>query len=257
MSLRRLALGRREEAVHPNTFRAAISEFVATGLYVFAAEGSAIALRKLYGDTSSTGALIMVALAHAFAFTTAVAVSTRLSGGHANPAITFGALLGGRLSFIRAIYYWTSQLLGAIGASLLLRVTTGGIRPRGLSLALGMTAWNAMMLEAVTTFGLMYTVYATSIDPRRSSLAAIAPIAAGFLVGANILAGGPFDGAAMNPARAFGPALVGWRWSHHWVYWVGPFFGSGIAGIMYEFIMIPAELPQSTSSTQPLAGDGY
>ncbi|KAK2402329.1 putative aquaporin TIP-type alpha [Trifolium repens] len=68
------------------------------------------------------------------------------------------------------------------------------------------------------TFGLMYVVYATAIDPKRGSIGTIAPLTIALVVGANILAGGPFDGACMNPARAFGPALVGWRWHHHWIF---------------------------------------
>ena len=78
--------------------------------------------------------------------------------------------------------------------------------------------WHAVLLEMAMTFGIVYTVYATAIDPKRGSLGVIAPLAIGFIDGANILVGGAFDGASMNPARAFGPALVGWRWGHQWVY---------------------------------------
>ncbi|KAJ4746919.1 tonoplast intrinsic protein 2 [Rhynchospora pubera] len=244
----RFAVGRREEACQLNTIRAAISELVATALYVFAAEGSTLALGKLYGSTSHASGLLLVALAHGFAYSAAVAVSSSLSSGYANPAITFGALLGGRISLIRALFYWSAQLLGSVGASLVLRITTGGMRPHGLSLALGVSGWNALLLEAVTSFGLMYAIYATSIDPRRGTGSAIAPVAAGFFVSANTIAGGPFDGAAMNPARVFGPALVGWRWGNHWVYWIGPFLGSGFAGLIYECLMIPQEFAPCTSS---------
>lgn len=105
------------------------------------------------------------------------------------------------------------------------------------------------------TFGLVYTVYATAIDPKRGGLGTIAPLAIGFIVGANILVGGPFDGASMNPARAFGPALVGWRWRNHWIYWVGPFVGGGLAALIYEYMVIPTEVPHHTH--QPLAPEDY
>jgi aquaporin TIP len=82
---------------------------------------------KLYGSTSNTGGLLIVSLAHAFAYCAALAVSAPLSSGYANPAITFGTLLGGRISLIRALFYWSAQLLGSIAASLVLRVTTGGM----------------------------------------------------------------------------------------------------------------------------------
>ncbi|XP_008800430.2 aquaporin TIP3-1-like [Phoenix dactylifera] len=250
----RFTFGRTEDAVHPDTMRAALSEFIGTALFVFAGEGSVLSLEKLYRDTSTAGGLVMVAIAHALAFFVAVSIAFNTSGGHINPAVTFGALVGGRISVIRAIYYWVAQLLGAIVASLLLRLTTGGMRPLGFSLGSGIGEWHAVVLEIVLTFGLVYTVYATAIDPKRGHLGTIAPLAIGFIVGANILAGGPFDGASMNPARAFGPALVGWRWRSHWVYWLGPFVGAGLAGLIYEFLVIPAEAPHAH---QPLAPEDY
>lgn len=115
---------------------------------------------------------------------------------------------------------------------------------------------NALLMEIVMTFGLVYTVYATAIDPKRGSLGAIAPLAIGFIVGANMLVGGPFEGASMNPARAFGPALVGWRWRNHWIYWLGPFVGAALAGLIYEFGVIQSEPPLHTHH-QPLAPEDY
>ncbi|PNX60120.1 aquaporin TIP1-1, partial [Trifolium pratense] len=56
--------------------------------------------------------------------------------------------------------------------------------------------------------------------------------------GANILAGGAFDGASMNPAVSFGPAVVSWTWTNHWVYCVGPLIGSTIAAVVYEIFFI-------------------
>ena len=118
----------------------------------------------------------------------------------------------------------------------------------GFSLGHEIHERHALLLEVVMTFGLMYTVYATAVDRSRGggNVGTIAPIAIGFVLGANILAGGPFDGAAMNPARAFGPALVGWSWRHHWVYWVGPLIGAGLAGALYEFVV--AEQPEAPAA---------
>lgn len=106
------------------------------------------------------------------------------------------------------------------------------------ALSAGVSVWNAFVFEIVMTFGLVYTVYATAIDPKKGDLGVIAPIAIGFIVGANILAGGAFTGASMNPAVSFGPALVSWTWTHQWVYWAGPLVGGGIAGVVYELIFI-------------------
>ncbi|PKI66425.1 hypothetical protein CRG98_013227 [Punica granatum] len=81
-------------------------------------------------------------------------------------------------------------------------------------------------------------LYATAVDPKRGNIGIIAPIAIGFIVGANILAGGEFDGASMNPAVCCGPAVVSWSWDSHWVYWLGPFLGAGIAARVYEIFFI-------------------
>lgn len=105
-------------------------------------------------------------------------------------------------------------------------------------LSSGVGVWQALVFEIVMTFGLVYTVYATAIDPKKGDLGTIAPIAIGFIVGANILAGGAFDGASMNPAVSFGPALVSWVWADQWIYWAGPLIGGGLAGIIYEFAFI-------------------
>lgn len=102
----------------------------------------------------------------------------------------------------------------------------------------GESVWNALVFEIVMTFGLVYTVYATAIDPKKGEIGILAPLAIGLTVGVNILAGGAFDGASMNPAMSFGPALVSWDWTNHWVYWVGPLIGAAIAAIIYEYIMI-------------------
>ncbi|KAJ1271962.1 hypothetical protein BS78_06G166700 [Paspalum vaginatum] len=227
----------------PSATRAAVAEFVATAMFVFAAEGSVYGLWKLYKDTGTPGGLVAVAIAHALALVAAVAAASGASGGHVNPAVTFGVLVGRRISFGRATVYWAAQLLGAVVASLLLTLVAGGTRPMGFGLGSGIHERHALLLEAVMTFGLMYAVYATAVDHRSRGgvgvgVGAIAPLAIGFVLGANILAGGPFDGAAMNPARAFGSALVGWSWRHHWVYWVGPLIGAGLAGALYEFVMV-------------------
>lgn len=131
-------------------------------------------------------------------------------------------------------------------------------RPVGFAVASGVGNWNALLMEIVLTFGLVYTVYATAIDPKRGHLGTIAPLAIAMMVGGNVLVGGPFSGASMNPARAFGPALVGWRWKNHWIYWLGPFMGAAISGLIYEYGIIESEAQAPRHPThQPLAPEDY
>ena len=176
-------------------------------------------------------------MAHAFALFVAVSVSANISGGHVNPAVTFGAFVGGNITLFRGLLYWVAQLLGSTVACFLLRFSTGGLATGTFGLT-GVSVWEALVLEIVMTFGLVYTVYATAVDPKKGDLGVIAPIAIGFIVGANILAGGAFDGASMNPAVSFGPAVVSGVWENHWVYWLGPFVGAAIAALVYDIIFI-------------------
>lgn len=238
----RVAVGRYNEAYHPNTLRAALAEFISAIIFVFAGEGSVIAFSKLSNDGSTTPAgLVAEALAHGIALFIAVAVASNISGGHVNPAVTFGALVGGHITLLRGVIYWIAQMLGATVACGLLKYTTNGMSIGVFSLSSGVGVGNALVFEIVMTFGLVYTVYATAIDPNNGTLGTIAPICIGFIVGANILAGGAFDGACMNPARAFGPALVSWTWENHWIFWIGPLIGGGLAAAVFETFFMEAE----------------
>uniref|UniRef100_A0A7N0RA75 Tonoplast intrinsic protein n=1 Tax=Kalanchoe fedtschenkoi TaxID=63787 RepID=A0A7N0RA75_KALFE len=252
MAITSIAVGHPGEAARPDALKAGLAEFFSTLIFVFAGEGSGMAFNKLTDDGSSTPAgLVQAALAHAFALFVAVSVGANISGGHVNPAVTFGAFIGGHISLVRSILYWIAQLSGSVVACLLLKFATGGLTTSAFSLSSDVTVWNAVVLEIVMTFGLVYTVYATAVDAKKGNIGIIAPIAIGFIVGANILAGGAFDGASMNPAVSFGPAVVSWTWTNHWVYWVGPFAGAAIAAVVYEVVF-------GTSSThEPLASADF
>ncbi|XP_057438242.1 probable aquaporin TIP-type [Lotus japonicus] len=249
MPIRNIAIGAPQEATHPDTLRSALAEFISTFIFVFAGSGSGIAYNKLTDDGAATPAgLISASIAHAFALFVAVSISANISGGHVNPAVTFGLFVGGNISFLRGVIYIIAQLLGSIVASLLLAFVTGLAVP-AFGLSAGVGVGNALVLEIVMTFGLVYTVYATAVDPKKGSLGTIAPIAIGFIVGANILLGGAFDGASMNPAVSFGPAVVSWSWSNHWIYWVGPLVGGGIAGLIYEVVFIGSQTHEQLPTT--------
>ncbi|GMN24344.1 hypothetical protein TIFTF001_000537 [Ficus carica] len=239
MPISRIAIGNPAEIGQADALRAALAEFFSMLIFVFAGEGSGMAFNKLTDNGASTPAgLVSASLAHAFALFVAVSVGANISGGHVNPAVTFGAFVGGHITLFRSILYWIAQLLGSVVACLLLKFSTGGLETSAFALSSGVGAWNAVVFEIVMTFGLVYTVYATAVDPKKGNIGIIAPIAIGFIVGANILAGGAFDGASMNPAVSFGPAVVSWTWANHWVYWLGPFVGAGIAALVYEIIFI-------------------
>ncbi|CAN1847020.1 Aquaporin TIP1-3 [Linum perenne] len=242
MPISSIAFGSLGEAGQPDALKAGLAEFISMLIFLFAGEGSGMA----YGGPATPAGLISAALAHAFALFVAVSVGANISGGHVNPAVTFGAFVGGHITFVRSVIYWIAQLLGSVVACLLLKFETSAF-----ALSAGVGQWNAVVFEIVMTFGLVYTVYATAVDPKKGDLGTIAPIAIGFIVGANILVGGAFDGASMNPAVSFGPAVVSWTWTSHWVYWLGPFVGAGIAALVYEIIFI------APSTHEPLPIQDY
>lgn len=238
MPIRNIAVGHPHEATQPDALKAALAEFISTLIFVFAGEGSGLAFSKLTaGGAANPAGLIAAAIAHGFALFVAVSVGANISGGHVNPAVTFGAFVGGNITLLRGILYWIAQLLGSTVACLLLKFSTG-MTSGGFALSAGVGVWNALVFEIVMTFGLVYTVYATAVDPKKGSIGTIAPIAIGFIVGANILAGGAFTGASMNPAVSFGPSLISWSWENQWVYWAGPLIGGGLAGLVYELFFI-------------------
>ncbi|XP_022746701.1 aquaporin TIP1-3-like [Durio zibethinus] len=250
MPINRITVETSSESSHPDAIKAAFAEFFSTLIFLFAGEGSGMAFNKLTNNGSSTPAgLVAASLAHAFALFVAVSVGANISGGHVNPAVTFGAFIGGSITLLRGILYWIAQLLGSVVACFLLKFATGGLETPAFSLSSDVSAWNALVFEIVMTFGLVYTVYATAMDPKKGNLGIIAPLAIGFIVGANILAGGVFDGASMNPAVSFGPAVVSWTWTNHWVYWLGPLIGAAIAAIVYDNIFIGDGTHEPLSTT--------
>ncbi|KAL8137941.1 hypothetical protein V2J09_003942 [Rumex salicifolius] len=235
MPVNEIAIGRPDEFYHPSALKAALAEFISALIFNFAGEGSGMAFSKLTDGASTTPAgLVAVALAHGIGLFIGVSVSANISGGHVNPAVTLGAFLGGHITLLRGILYWIAQCLGSTVACLLLWFCTGGMTTSAFALSSGVSVWNAVVFEIVMTFGLVYTVYATAIDPKKGEVGILAPLCIGLIVTANALAGGAFEGASMNPSVAFGPALVSWDWTNHWVYWVGPLIGGAIAALVFD-----------------------
>ncbi|KAM3191644.1 hypothetical protein ACQJBY_069111 [Aegilops geniculata] len=244
-----IAFGRFDDSFSLASFRAYIAEFISTLVFVFAGVGSVIAYTKVSGGAPlDPSGLIAVAICHGFGLFVAVAIGANISGGHVNPAVTFGLALGGQITILTGIFYWVAQLLGAIVGAFLVQFCTGVASPtHGLS---GVGAFEGVVMEIIVTFGLVYTVYATAADPKKGSLGTIAPIAIGFIVGANILVAGPFSGGSMNPARSFGPAVASGDFTNIWIYWAGPLIGGGLAGVVYRYLYM-------CDDHSPVAGNDY
>ncbi|BBM99380.1 aquaporin TIP [Marchantia polymorpha subsp. ruderalis] len=243
MAINKIALGRSSEATAPDALKAAFAEFIATFLFVFIGVGACIANTKLNAGPLEAAGLVSIAIAHGLAIVITVAATANISGGHVNPAVTFGLAVGGHITVLRAALYWIAQLLGATLASYLLQnviASVGEVVPIH-GLGADVTFIGGIVLEIVLTFSLVFVVYATAVDPKKGSIGVVAPLAIGFTVLANHFIGVPFTGASMNPARSFGPAFATMDFHNHWIYWVGPLIGGGIAGILYGEVFLTPE----------------
>jgi aquaporin TIP len=235
-----------------DAFRRAAAEFVGTFTLIFVGVGSIAVV---------DGGLVGVALAHGLAIAVMVSAVGHISGGHFNPAVTLGFLVTRRIAPALAVVYWIVQLAGATVAALALEATypdQANLDAGVPVLGAGVSAGAGLVLEAILTFFLVWVVFATAVDPR-GTFSAIAGLAIGLTITLDILAGGPLTGAAMNPARAFGPELVFNVWDDAWIYYVGPAIGGAVAALAYEWLYLrplaPATVgPPDTGVREPGVG---
>jgi aquaporin TIP len=218
--------------------RRGTAEFIGTFALIFVGAGS-VAFARTLTD---------IALAHGLVIAVFVSALGFISGGHFNPAITLGFLVTKRIAPVLAVWYWIVQFGAAALAALLLKwVLPTAIETQAHlgapSLGGGITHGAAVVVEAVLTFFLVFVVFATAVDPR-GAFKQIAGLAIGFTITLDILMGGVLTGAMMNPARAFGPQLVGNNWSHFWIWYIGPFAGAVIAASLYELLYLRPARPE-------------
>ena len=129
--------------------------------------------------------------------------------------------------------YVLSQLLGACAASTVHLALFGDVANLGATVPSG-TPLQAALLELVLTLLLMFVVSALATDVRAVGPAAVIAIGGYVALAANFA--GPIAGASMNPARSFGPALLGGTWTAHWVYWAGPIAGAALGALLYRHV---------------------
>jgi MIP family channel proteins len=212
------------------TWKAATAELVGTFALVFVAAGSVI----VAGQSGS--GLVGEALAYGSVVAVMASLTAHISGGHLNPAVTVGVWVTGRIGTFRAVAYGAAQLAGSVLGGLLLRLVVPEVSWRATSLGTPLLAprvgaGKGIVIEAVLTFFLVFAMFGTALDDR-GSRNMLGP-AAGLVLAFDVLVAGPLTGASVNPARAFGPALVSGTWANWWVYWVGPLAGAVIASVMY------------------------
>lgn len=217
------------------TMSVLVAEAVGTFLFLFVGMGSVV-LGQHAGDN---GGLLGVALAHGVVLGVLVSALGAVSGAHFNPAVTFGVWMAGRITPRMAGLYVVVQLGAAVLAAVALRLVfpESSWEPVAIgtpALGDGIGAVAGIAIEAILTVVLLIAVFGTAIDRRAPK---IGGLAIGFAVTADILMGGPLTGAAMNPARWFGPAVASGALDDWYVWWIGPLIGAAIAAALYRYAL--------------------
>ena len=205
------------------------AEFVGTFALVFAGPGAAVVNAYTNGGVTPVG----VGLSFGLIVGAMIYAIGHISGAHINPAVTLAFALTRHFPVRDIPGYLVAQLAGAAAASLVTKALYGNTAHLGATLP-GHGAGQALVLEAVLTFFLMFVIMAVATDVR--AVGEAAALAIGGYVALAATFAGPIAGASMNPARSFGPALVANVWTAWWVYWIGPIAGALLGALAYQAI---------------------
>ncbi|XP_070533267.1 aquaporin AQPAn.G-like [Ptychodera flava] len=214
-------------------WRAVVAECLAALLYVFVVCASFLHWHSFSLGVEET---LLCAFTAGFMYATMVHCFEHVSGGHLNPATTFGMLLSGRIGLFQAFFFIVFQCGGGIGgAAILFAMTPDTVRGYlGVTrISDEVTEIQAFAMEVMITFIVVFTVFAT-FDTKRQTRESRG-LAVGLAVVIGNLIGLSFTGASMNPARTIGPAVIMGIYDGLWVYCAGPLAGGVLAGWLYVF----------------------
>jgi len=227
-----------------------LAELIGTFLLVFFIV-SVVVLFVATGNQAQFGSdFAVVGLVHAFLLFGLIVMFGVASGGHFNPAVTLAAAAIKRIAPVDAVIYMLAQLSGGVLGALLakgLLLDEGRATSYGAAQVSGLLGGNfqGMIVEGIGTFCLVLVILAAVYS--KKSVKDWAPLAIGTTLGFIVMVGGPLTGGSFNPARWFGPALVGNEWGGVWPYLVGPILGSLLAAAVYKFVLEPG----GASPTEP------
>ena len=223
-----------------------LAELIGTLLLVFFI-CSVVVLFVSTGAQAQFGSdFAVIGLVHAFLLFGLIVMFGIVSGGHFNPAVTLAAIVIKRIRPLDGVIYMLAQLSGGVLGALLakgLLLDEGRPTHYGAAEVSGLLAGNfaGSIVEGIGTFVLVLVILAAVYSEK--SAKEWAPLAIGTTLGFIVMVGGPLTGGAFNPARWFGPALVGNEWGGVWPYLVGPIVGAVLAAVVYMFVIERGALP--------------
>lgn len=215
------------------------AEAVGTFVFVLVGAGSAVGMSSLLNPNSGA-AILVAAFANGLGLAMAVSATMGVSGGVLNPAVALGLWAGKKLPAKDVVPYILAELVGAIAAGLALvasfpSVLGSAVQWGSPTLSGLLSVWQGIAIEALLTFVLVTAVYGTAVDSRAPR---IGGLGIGLAVLADVLVAGNLTGAAMNPARAFGPMIAAGFYPGYWyVYLIGPIIGALAAGLVYRYLV--------------------
>jgi aquaporin Z len=207
-----------------------LAEGIGTFILIFTGTGSVMVNEVSQGAITHLGVsfifgAVVAALIYALA---------HVSAAHFNPAVTLAFWQSGFFPARKVVPYILAQLVGAIVASATLLVTLGRVGTLGATIPLDNNWLQALIVETILTFILMFVILGSGLD--RRAPVGFAGLAIGLTVALEAAFMGPITGASMNPARSLGPAVISGIWTHHWLYWLGPILGAQFAVWVYRYL---------------------
>lgn len=220
-----------------DTWKGVVAETIAVFVLVLVGTGIIVVANAVGKDPIAN--ITAIAVGMGLTYMALVALTAGISGGHINPAVTLAAVVSGRMSVTKGLLYAGGQIGGAVAGSFILSM----LLVDKIEGELGAVMWNsgvletlgaAFVVELVLGFVLVFVMLALIVGPGPSNAPAIAPLGPGLIVLVGTLLAWALTGAAMNPARALGPAIAANFWTDHWIYWAGPLAGSVVAVLIYD-----------------------
>ncbi|KAG1866115.1 aquaporin-like protein [Suillus subluteus] len=231
--------------------KAAALEFVGTTFFLLLGLGG---IQAANGEAESSGTTIghvmYIATSMGFSLLVSAWLFYRVTGGLFNPNITLALFLVGVMNPVRFVLFCIAQLVGSIAASALLLALTPGPLAVNTFLQKGINSAQGVFIEMFLTAALVLAVLMLAAE--KSQVTPFAPVGIGLTLFVGQLWAVFYTGAAMNTARAFGPAVVtGFPYPSQWVYWVGPFLGSLLASAFYAMLKWKVRSPMHYQDLNP------